>query len=251
MGGINDPEKGTPALFTTMAQTSIEPENKNRQPSSTSTGVSTDQEMEKELEKEIHVDRRSRHAASSHETDSINSNDSDPLEPLERALTPDQQTPEEHMARPFRSYTTTSIGTNGSRIPDFEIDFEENDPRNPRNWPRWYRGCILAAVSWATWIVVLYSTSYTSGMPLMMEEFHEDSTARATLGVTSYLLGLAAGSLVLAPLSEIWGRRPIYVASMLLFIVFIIPCGLSQNLDQIIGVRFLGYVYGDSKGRIK
>jgi hypothetical protein len=177
------------------------------------------------------------HSNSSHDT--INT---DPLEPLEHALTVDLETEEEHATRTALTYTKTgtSIATNGSRIPSFEVDFADGDPEDPRNWPLWYRGLTIGVVSFSTWVVVLYSTSYTSGMPGMMEEFHVTSEPVATLGVTMYLVGLAVGSLILAPLSEIYGRRVVYSGSLLFFTLMVLPCALATSLSEILIVRFFG-----------
>ncbi|KAA8566454.1 hypothetical protein EYC84_009017 [Monilinia fructicola] len=176
-------------------------------------------------------------------SDSINS---DPLAPLEQALTPNLETAAEQLAHVQLSYTRTgtSYATTGSRNPSFEVDFEENDPDDPRNWPLWYRSYTIFAVSFATWSTVLYSSSYTSGMPGMMEEFSITSEPVATLGVTTYLFGLAIGSLVLAPLSEIWGRRPVYIGSMAFFALMVLPCALGTSLGEILGVRFIGALAG-------
>jgi hypothetical protein len=167
---------------------------------------------------------------------------SDPLSPLERALTPNLMTDAEQLAQPALTYTKTgtSIATNGSRIPSFEVDFEENDPDDPRNWPMWYKGLTMGAVSFSTWVVVLYSTSYTSSMPGMMKEFNEKSEPIATLGITMYLVGLAVGSLILAPLSEIYGRRPVYIGSLLFYTLLVLPCALATSLPEILIVRFFG-----------
>jgi hypothetical protein len=177
------------------------------------------------------------HSNSSHDT--INS---DPLSPLEHALTPDLETDAEHLARPEITYTKTgaSIVTTGSRLPSFEVDFESNDPEDPKNWPMWYRGLTIGAVSYSTWTVVLYSTSYTTSMPGMMKEFHESSEPVATLGVTVYLLGLAVGSLILAPLSEIYGRRPVYIGSLAIFSLMVLPCALATSLVEVLVCRFIG-----------
>lgn len=183
--------------------------------------------------------------ASSSRHDSINSIDSDPLEPLERALTPNQETaPEQeiHLRQTRTAATGTSIGTTGSRMPDYEVDFEPDDRENPRNWPLWYRGMTIGFISFSTWTIVLYSTSYVSGIPGMMKEFGTHNQAVATLGVTTYLLGLAAGSLLCAPLSEQYGRRPVYIGSLALYCVFIIPCALATSLQEVIVIRFFGYV---------
>lgn len=175
--------------------------------------------------------------------DSINSN---PLEPLERALTPDLKTEAEHLAQPALTYTNThaSLATTGSRLPEFEVDFTENDPDDPKNWPLWYRGMVIGVVSYSTWCVVLYSTSYTSSMPGMMKEFNETSEPIATLGVTMYLIGLACGSLILAPMSEMYGRRIVYVGTLLFFTLMVLPCALATSLPEVLVVRFFGALAG-------
>lgn len=193
-------------------------------------------------EKEIHTSSSSpthtAHSNSSH--DSINSN---PLSALERALTAtDLATEAERAARPALTYTRTgaSLATTGSRLPSFEVDFTEGDKDNPLNWPLWYRSIVIGAVSYSTWTVVLYSTSYTSSMPGMMEEFHVTSEPVATLGVTTYLLGLAVGSLILAPLSEMYGRRIVYAGSLAFYCLMVLPCALATSLSEVLVVRFFG-----------
>lgn len=173
-----------------------------------------------------------------------NSIRSDPLSPLERALTPNLLTNAEQLAHPALTYTKTgaSLATTGSRQPSFEIDFSADDAEDPRNWPLWYRGLTIGAVSFSTWAVVLYSTSYTSSMPGMMKEFNETSEPIATLGITTYLCGLAAGSLILAPLSEIYGRRPVYIGSLLFYMLMVLPCAMATSLSEVLIVRFFGYV---------
>ena len=89
---------------------------------------------------------------------------------------------------------------------------------------------------------VFYSTSYTSGIPEMMRDFHIVSETLATLGVTTYLSGLAVGSVVSAPLSEVFGRRPIYICSMFVFMLLVLPCALATSLVEILVWRFLGHV---------
>ncbi|KAK0101585.1 hypothetical protein ONS95_006749 [Cadophora gregata] len=197
-------------------------------------------------EKDIHTTSSSpthtAHSNSSH--DSINSN---PLFALERALTAtDLATEAERAARPALTYTRTgaSLATTGSRLPSFEVDFADGD--NPLNWPLWYRSLVIGAVSYSTWTVVLYSTSYTSSMPGMMEEFHVTSEPVATLGVTTYLLGLAVGSLILAPLSEMYGRRIVYAGSLAFYCLMVLPCALATSLSEVLVVRFFGAVAGSA-----
>lgn len=144
-------------------------------------------------------------------------------------------------------HQATSTGTTGTNNPAFEVDWDdEPDPLNPNDWPRWYKGVVIGVVSWSTWVVVVYSTSYTTGIARMMHDFNVSSEPVVTLGVTTYLLGLAVGSVILAPLSEMYGRRPVYIASMFAFMVLIIPCGIGTSLAEVLVVRFFGAVAGSA-----
>lgn len=165
--------------------------------------------------------------------------DSDPYEALEDALAaPGIGTEAERAIS--HAWTGTSIASNASRHPDFEVTFEPGDPLNPKNWPLWYRGWTIFSVSISTWVVVLYSTSYTASISGLMEEFHEPSSTVVTLGVTTYLLGLATGSVVVAPMSELYGRRPVYIICMAVFTLLVIPSCLATSLTEILLVRFFG-----------
>lgn len=90
---------------------------------------------------------------------------------------------------------------------------------------------------------VLYSTSYTSGIALIAEEFGQNKTI-VTLGLTFYLFGLAIGSMFMAPLSEVYGRKPICVICLAIFTVLIIPCALAKSLTTLIVVRFIAAFFG-------
>ncbi|KAK2628826.1 hypothetical protein QTJ16_001929 [Diplocarpon rosae] len=171
------------------------------------------------------------------------------LSSLEHALTAtDPATDAEQFSRQDLSSTWSdaSLAATGSRLPSFEVKISPDDPEHPLNWPLWYRGMLLAAVSYSTWTVIAYSTSYISGMPGMMEEFGVTSKSVATVGVTTYLLGLAVGTLVIAPLSEIYGRRIVYVGSLGVYCLLILPCALATSLSEVLIFRFFSAVAGSA-----
>ena len=93
---------------------------------------------------------------------------------------------------------------------------------------------------------MLYSTAYTSGIFQMEDQFNVHSEPVITLGVTMYLIGLAVGSLLLAPISELFGRKPVYVVCMFCFVLLIIPCGFSTSLTEVLVARFFGAVAGSA-----
>lgn len=59
------------------------------------------------------------------------------------------------------------------------------------------------------------------------------------LFVTIWELGEAAGPLFIAPLSEIFGRYPVYNAANVLFIGGIVLSALSQDVNLLVFSRFL------------
>ena len=89
--------------------------------------------------------------------------------------------------RPTCSKNATSVNTTATHDPDFEVDWDDgNHQSNPRNWPVWYKGMSISFVSWSTWCVVVYSTSYTTGLAEMQSDFGISSEPLVTLGVTTY-----------------------------------------------------------------
>jgi multidrug resistance protein len=137
----------------------------------------------------------------------------------------------------------TTVTTNATQDPRFEVDFDDNG-ENPQDWPMAKKALVIFFMSFSTLVVVMYSTSYTSGIPGMMRTFGIESKTLVILGITTYLCGLALGSLLLAPLSEMYGRRPVYLIAVAVFTVLIIPCALSNNLPQILVMRFFGAIAG-------
>lgn len=43
-----------------------------------------------------------------------------------------------------------------------------------------------------------------------------------------------------APLSEVYGRRPIFILTFAMYTLLIIPCALAPNIQTLLAVRFIG-----------
>lgn len=80
-------------------------------------------------------------------------------------------------------------------------------------------------------------------MPGIMLELAPSSEVMATLGITTYLIGQACGCLVLAPLSELYGRRPVYLGALIVFCAMTIPAATANNIETILIMRFLRFVH--------
>lgn len=77
-----------------------------------------------------------------------------------------------------------------------------------------------------------------------MADFNSTSSTLASLITSSYLLGYAFGPLVLAPLSEIYGRLLVYHTCNALFLIFNIACAVAPNLVALIVFRTFAGIAG-------
>jgi len=83
-----------------------------------------------------------------------------------------------------------------------------------------------------------------------MEDFHQESTIIGALTISIFLLGFTLGPLVVAPLSELYGRLPVYHVSIATFIAFLLACGWSKNIVSFLVFRFIAGCAGSSPSTI-
>ncbi|OCF73534.1 polyamine transporter [Kwoniella mangroviensis CBS 8886] len=113
-----------------------------------------------------------------------------------------------------------------------------SDPSSPRNWMNWKRYALVGLASLLNNLVCLCVSGYSTGVEQMQEELGFGSEL-GTLGLSLYILGFAFGPMFLAPLSEYWGRRPVYLVSWTIFTIFQIPLALAKNLATVLVCRFI------------
>ncbi|GKT44853.1 citrinin biosynthesis cluster MFS transporter mrr1 [Colletotrichum spaethianum] len=126
----------------------------------------------------------------------------------------------------------------------FRVDFWDGDPDDPQNWSTAYRIVVIGVFAFTTLATGIYSTAYSSGINQMSAEFHITNASLPLLGISLYLVGLALGALIMAPLSETFGRRPMYIGGLSIFLGLIPIAALATNFTMVIVARFLGAVAG-------
>ncbi|KAK1827332.1 major facilitator superfamily domain-containing protein [Podospora conica] len=114
-----------------------------------------------------------------------------------------------------------------------------NDPENPMNWTDRKKWTLIAVLSIMTLVTPLGSSMFAPGIPKIMVEFKESSSIVATFMLSIYVLGFAFGPIIVAPLSEIYGRSPLYHAGNVLFVAFSVGAALSKNMGMLLAFRFL------------
>lgn len=128
----------------------------------------------------------------------------------------------------------------------FEVTWDgDDDPMNPRSMPKLRRWLIVLVVSASSVCVTCASSLYTTTYGQLITEFHT-SREIATLGLSLFVVGLGIGPMVLSPLSEFYGRRPIYIYSYLFFLIWLIPCAVAPNIATMLVCRFLDGLSGSA-----
>ncbi|KAK4448338.1 major facilitator superfamily domain-containing protein [Podospora aff. communis PSN243] len=116
---------------------------------------------------------------------------------------------------------------------------EDTDSGNPLNWPKRKKWANVVVISAMSFLVPLVSTMLAPAVPLVMKDFNTTSTTFQTFCVSIFVLGFASGPLLLAPLSELYGRVIVYHVTNILFLSFTIMCALSSNQGMLLAARFL------------
>jgi hypothetical protein len=117
----------------------------------------------------------------------------------------------------------------------------------PVNWPVQKKWSSTIVIVLMTATITFCSSIHTTAIQGVAAEFNCSRTV-ATLGVTSFLIGFATGPLLFAPLSEIWGRNPVFRITLLLFFCFNLGCALAPNIESLLVLRFLCGFFGSPTG---
>jgi multidrug resistance protein len=116
----------------------------------------------------------------------------------------------------------------------------------PLNFSEKRKWTIIFFLSIITLMTPFASSILAPGILYLDIDFSNTSIILGSLPVSIYLLGYAAGPLVLAGLSEIYGRHIILVFSNIFFCVWQIGCALAPSLDGLIVFRLLAGIGGSA-----
>ncbi|KAI6443916.1 hypothetical protein MCOR17_011305 [Pyricularia oryzae] len=153
--------------------------------------------------------------------------------------------PEADLERGTDATATESEGENPSEDDPNVVWWDgDDDPDNPYNWPEWKKWVNTIFVSTLTFLTPLASSIFAPGVPQLMEEFRITNSELGSFVVSIYILGFALGPLVIAPLSEIYGRSIVYHVCNLGFLAFVIACAVAPSMNSLIAFRFISGIFG-------
>ncbi|KAL2161813.1 hypothetical protein VTH06DRAFT_7597 [Thermothelomyces fergusii] len=120
----------------------------------------------------------------------------------------------------------------------------QDDPAMPLNFPQGKKWLIVGLLSAITLLTPLASSILAPGIGTLNREFDNHNDVVGAMTVSVYLLGYVIGPLFLAPLSELYGRRPVLTAANAFFCAWLIGCALAPSIESLIVFRFLSGVGG-------
>ena len=86
---------------------------------------------------------------------------------------------------------------------------------------------------------------YLPAMPAIAADLGAGSGA-VQLTLSAFFLGFAAGQLIYGPMSDRFGRRPIIIGGVALYVISSGFCALSADVDQLVAMRFLHAIGGSA-----
>uniref|UniRef100_A0A8H7NH13 Major facilitator superfamily (MFS) profile domain-containing protein n=1 Tax=Bionectria ochroleuca TaxID=29856 RepID=A0A8H7NH13_BIOOC len=134
---------------------------------------------------------------------------------------------------------------NGTEEAPFIVRFMPDDPQDATTLPRGKKWVITLLQAAATLALTFASSAYSGGIKEIIGSFHVSQEV-ATLGVSIFVLGFAVGPLIWAPLSELYGRRNIFIITFMVLTVFNVGATCATNIQTLLALRFFASAFGSS-----
>ncbi|KAJ3531966.1 hypothetical protein NM208_g8643 [Fusarium decemcellulare] len=116
------------------------------------------------------------------------------------------------------------------------VTFTPGDPENPKNWSKAYKWWCTMCVALTCFVVAFASSVITADIKGVTEDL-DVSNELALVSISIFVVGFGVGPMIFAPLSEIYGRRIIYGSTLLIAVIFIIPCAVAKNIETLLVCR--------------
>ncbi|WYZ42547.1 hypothetical protein EsH8_VI_000246 [Colletotrichum jinshuiense] len=97
---------------------------------------------------------------------------------------------------------------------------------------------LILSLSISTFIAAIEQTIVSTAVPTISKSFNASESEYAWIG-TAYLLPAAAATPPWGKLSDIFGRKPVLLAAILVFLVGSLIGALAQNMDALIAGRII------------
>jgi hypothetical protein len=118
------------------------------------------------------------------------------------------------------------------------VSLGDDDPLDPRNWPRADRCKNIAILSLLIFVQAWAGAAESMGNTQISKEFGVSKVAE-NLSTAMYLFGIGSGSLFAGPVSETVGRNPTYLLSTFFYLCFVLGSALTPTFGGQVVCRYL------------
>lgn len=136
---------------------------------------------------------------------------------------------------------------NGSGTADdpYLVVWLPDDEENPMNFREISKWSLNLLVALSAFIIALASSAYSGGLVEIILDFAITEEV-AISGVSLYVIGFAIGPLLWAPVSENYGRRPVFILSGASLTAILAGTAGAQNIETLLILRFLAGTLGSA-----
>ncbi|RMJ13586.1 hypothetical protein CDV36_006750 [Fusarium kuroshium] len=112
----------------------------------------------------------------------------------------------------------------------------EDSANDPLNWPSWRRDIALLSLGFYCMIGGGTTPLVAAGFTDIAETYNVD-VERVSLTTGLYMMGMGLGSVIFSPTAILWGKRPVYLASSILFIGTSLWAAWSPSFNSLLAAR--------------
>ena len=114
----------------------------------------------------------------------------------------------------------------------------DDDPNHPFNWPRRRKWAITILLSNGGLVTLMSGAMLAPSLHAIAQDF-DTSEEETQMFLSIFILAFAFGPMVLSPLAEVFGRRPVWIISSCFYILWNTVAGFSHTPGLMIASRVL------------
>jgi DHA1 family multidrug resistance protein-like MFS transporter len=133
----------------------------------------------------------------------------------------------------------------GNADDEFVVTFGPDDPDQPLNWPFKKKAIHTMFFGLTTFAAQYNSASMSSVTSHISNAFDVNQTV-GTLPTSLFVLGVAFGPMLFAPISEVYGRKIGVLGPFFLSLIFTLGTGGSTNLASVLCTRFFAGLFASA-----
>jgi MFS family permease len=144
--------------------------------------------------------------------------------------------------QPFESRRSSTVDKKRTSDGKMILDPQPDDsPNDPLNWPAWRRDIALLCLGFYCMVGGGMTPILAAGFNNVAQDYGV-SFAQVALTTGLYMAGMGVGSVFFSPTAILFGKRPVYLFSAILFIGTSIWCSESPSYGSLVAARiFQGF----------